>query len=104
MENIIDKLRNSDINELLNNWSNDEHKQLLELYLLISKQESKIFKLVYRYHGCDSWEDIFRDYDRRYLRDKVSGVKEALTLCKHYTKNTEEDESGEDSDNGSDNK
>ena len=40
MENIIDKLnqiKNTDT--ILNNWSSEEIKQLLNLYLIISKKE-----------------------------------------------------------------
>ena len=34
--------------------------------------------LINKYHGCDSWEDIFRDYDKNYLRDKADGVEIAI--------------------------
>jgi len=34
--------------------------------------------IVYDNHGCDTYEDIFRDYDRSLLKDKADGVKEAL--------------------------
>lgn len=71
MENIIQKVKD-------NKLEKEEVKQLLELYLLISKNEHHIFDLIYRYHDCDSWEDIFRDYNRNYLDDKISGVKVAL--------------------------
>jgi len=50
----------------------------LDIYLIISKKENHIFKLIYGYHGCDSWEDIFRDYDRQYLKDKATGVEIAI--------------------------
>ena len=45
MESIIEKLKapNSDCNK----WCLEDKKQLLELYLLISKKEHHIFKLIY---------------------------------------------------------
>ena len=73
MENIIQKLKKKDVN-----LEKEEIKQLLELYLLISKNEHHIFDLIYRFHDCDSWEDIFRDYNTNYLEDKVRGVEIAL--------------------------
>lgn len=80
MENLIEKLKmaNSD----WSNWSLEEKKQLLELYLLISKKEHHIFKLIYDNHDCDSWEDIFRDYSMNYLDDKLRGVRVALDNLK----------------------
>ena len=80
MENIIEKLdkMNDDNNIILDQWSLEEKKQLLEIYLIISKKESQIFDLIYRYHGCDSWEDIFRDYNKTDLDDKARGVKIAI--------------------------
>ncbi len=80
MESIIEKLKmaNSD----WSNWSLEEKKQLLELYLLISKKEHHIFKLIYDNHDCDSWEDIFRDYSMNYLDDKLRGVRVALDNLK----------------------
>ena len=53
-------------------------KQLLDIYLIISKKETHIFNLIYTYHECDSWEDIFRDYNRNYLEDKAIGVEIAI--------------------------
>ena len=51
---------------------------MLDLYLIISKKETHIFKLICNYHGCDSWEDIFRDYNIKYLEDKADGVEIAI--------------------------
>ena len=87
MENIIKKVKD-------NKLEKEEVKQLLELYLLISKNEHHIFDLIYRYHDCDSWEDIFRDYNRRYLDDKVSGVEIALENLNNNDNNS--DSSDED--------
>lgn len=79
MDNIIEKLKNLEYNEKIHNKFNlQEIQKLLELYLIISKQEESIFELIYHYHGCDSFEDIFRDYDSRYLEDKTVGVEIAL--------------------------
>ena len=78
MENIIDKLSKIEDNNSLNNWTLEEQKKLLDLYFIISKKETHIFNLIYKYHGCDSWEDIFRDYDSEYLEDKTIGVEIAI--------------------------
>lgn len=79
MENLIEKLDYiKDSKNAFNNWSLHEIKQLLDIYFIISKNETHIFKLIYNYHGCDSWEDIFRDYDSTYLEDKKIGVKIAI--------------------------
>jgi hypothetical protein len=77
MDKIIDKLKKVE-NDNLYNWSLEEKKQLLDIYFIISKKESHIFDLIYRYHGCDSWEDIFRDYNINYLNDKTLGVEIAI--------------------------
>jgi hypothetical protein len=60
----------------------DEIKQLLDIYFIISKKETQIFKLIYSYHGCDSWEDIFRDYKKKYFEDKADGVEIAIPEVK----------------------
>ncbi len=81
MENILNKLnqiKDEDSKTTWNNWSLEEIKKLLEIYYIISKKESHIFNLIYQYHGCDSWEDIFRDYDEQNLEDKSTGIKIAL--------------------------
>ncbi len=80
MENIInklDKIKDNDIN-VWNNWSLEEIKKLLDIYYIISKKETHIFELIYNNHGCDSYEDIFRDYDYKYFEDKTTGVKIAI--------------------------
>jgi hypothetical protein len=79
MEQIIEKLDKLEYGKKAwNNWSKEEIKLLLNMYWVISKKEASIFELIYQYHGCDSWEDIFRDYNEVYLDDKAVGVKEAL--------------------------
>lgn len=86
MENIINKLNQIDDYDydktIWEEWSLEEKKQLLHIYLIICKKETRIFDLIYRYHGCDSWEDIFRDYDENDMRynlsEKTTGVEVAL--------------------------
>jgi hypothetical protein len=78
MENLIKKLNELEDNNGFKSWTLDEIKQLLDIYFIISKKESHIFNLIYSHHGCDSWEDIFRDYDIKYLEDKAIGVDIAI--------------------------
>lgn len=79
MEKIIDKLfQIEDRDTMFNDWSLEEKKKLLEIYVVLCKKETHIFDLIYKYHGCDSWEDIFRDYDKTYLQDKTRGVEIAI--------------------------
>jgi hypothetical protein len=79
---IIEKLNKIEDDEddkyVLKKWTLEEQKKLLDIYYIISKKEEYIFKLIYEYHGCDSWEDIFRDYSKNYLVDKARGVKIAI--------------------------
>ncbi len=84
MENIIQKAKDSKLEK-------EEIKQLLELYLLISKNEHHIFDLIYRFHDCDSWEDIFRDYNKNYLEDKVRGIEIALENLNNQDKKDNSD-------------
>ena len=78
MENIIDKLTKIEDDNSWENWTLEEKKKLLDIYFKISQKETHIFDLIYNYHGCDSWEDIFRDYDTKYLEDKTIGVEIAI--------------------------
>ncbi len=81
MENLIEKLdKMKDNKNPFNDWSLDEIKQLLNSYFIISKKENHIFNLIYRFHGCDSWEDLFRDYNIKYLEDKADGVEIAINV------------------------
>ena len=84
MESLIEKLKKK---QNLNKWSLEEKHKLLELYHIISKREADIFRLIYNYHGCDSWEDIFRDFDEQYLEDKAVGVEIALDSIADKIKN-----------------
>ena len=78
MDRVVDKLKNLRESDEWKNWTTEEKKKLLDLYLIISKKEGQIFDLIYRCHRCDSWEDIFRDYSMDYLQEKENGVREAL--------------------------
>ena len=84
MENIIQKVKETKLEK-------EEIKQLLELYLLISKNEHHIFDLIYKFHDCDSWEDIFRDYNTNYLKDKVRGIEIALENLNNQDKKDDSD-------------
>ena len=75
MESIIDKLTKITDNNSWNNWTLEEKKKLFDIYFIISKTETHIFDLIYDYHGSDSWEDIFRDYDSRYFENKTTGIE-----------------------------
>ena len=75
----MDKLNKiEDTNPTFDNWSLEEKKKILDIYFIISKKETHIFDLIYNYHQCDSWEDIFRDYNIRYLKNKTTGVEIAI--------------------------
>lgn len=90
MENIIDKLAKiQEDNNYLENWTLKEKKKLLDIYFIISKKEAHIFDLIYKYHGCDSWEDIFRDYDIKYLENKTIGVEIAINEIAEEIKSVE---------------
>jgi len=88
MENIIDKLSKIEDNDSWKKWTLEEKKKLLDIYFLISKKETHIFSLIYNYHDCDSWEDIFRDYDSEYLEDKTIGVETAINKIVETIKST----------------
>ena len=88
MENIIDKLTKIEDNNSWENWTLEEKKKLLDIYFIICKKETHIFDLIYNYHGCDSWEDIFRDYDSMYLEDKTIGVEIAINEIVENIKST----------------
>lgn len=98
MIDIIEKLKKVRDANTLYDWSLEEQKELLELYYLFSKNEPHIFGLIYGYHGCDSYENIFRDYNLIDLEDKACGVKKALDKINSKINNSEnsiiEDENG----------
>lgn len=88
MKKILEKLQQISNNRDLawDDWTIQEIQQLLQIYSTISRKEKHIFDVIYRYHECDSWEDIFRDYDMTYLKDKAEGVEIALTEVKRIVK------------------
>lgn len=59
-------------------WSVHQKKKLLETYLIFAQKEAAIFDLIWSCHGCDSWEDIFRDYDATLIGEKARGVQIAI--------------------------
>ena len=98
---IIEKLNKLEENTdddkyVLTKWTLEEQKKLLDIYYTISKKEEYIFKLIYSYHGCDSWEDIFRDYSNVYLKDKAQGVKIAINEILENSDNENESDSNSD--------
>jgi hypothetical protein len=64
-------------NGIVNMTSQDKCK-LLKIYYILLNKEDEIFDLIYSYHGCDSYEDIFRDYDITISEEKAEGVMVAL--------------------------
>jgi len=87
-ETIIEKLNKITENKnAWKNWNLDEQLKLLNIYLMICKKETFIFDLIWQHHGCDSWEDIFRDYDESYLDDKISGIEVAIESINESIKN-----------------
>lgn len=79
MESVIEKLSKTEYSKKMwDNWSLEEIKTLLEIYHIFVKKECDIFDLIYHHHGCDTYEDIFRDYNERYVEDKEAGVQEAI--------------------------
>lgn len=79
MDNIMEKLSKlQSNNSSWSDWDLQEIKKLLEIYFVICKNEAAIFDLIYGYHGCDSWEDIFRDFNSDHFDDKASGVQVAI--------------------------
>jgi hypothetical protein len=80
MDIILEKLNKT--TNFWSEWTLNEKKELLEIYYILSKKERHIYDLIYSYHGCDSWEDIFRDYSRSFLIDKAEGVEIAIEAIK----------------------
>lgn len=76
-------------------WTREERYTMLKLYYLITKHEASLNDLVYKYIACDSWEDIFRNYDDQLLQDKARGVKIALN---HFDEHVDVNSNSEDED------
>ena len=110
--NVCESLENNDWENILT-WSKEKQLEMLKMYHIFSKNEEKIFALIYENHDDDAWEDIFRDYDQEYIEDKAIGVEIAVNNIQDrllseddssFDSSTEEhDESSDDSDSDSDN-
>lgn len=63
-----------------NDWTPEEKKNLLQIYLIFCKNENHIFNLVYNNCDCNSYNNIsiFRDYNTRFLEDKAEGIEIAI--------------------------
>jgi hypothetical protein len=56
-----------------NNLSYEQRLKILNNELIKVKNEIEISKLIYSYHDCDSYEDLFRDNIPR-LKEKYDGI------------------------------
>ena len=95
LQNTPEYIRNNDWEKdekIFDDWNLAEKKKLLEVYLMICKKESSIFRMIYHHHGCDTWEDIFRDFSYRYLKDKENGVKIAIDDINYQINSENENE------------
>ena len=61
--------------------SNEEKLDLLQKELEKVKHDIYISKLIYSYHDCDSYEDIFRD-NIPFLENKMDGILYAIKNLK----------------------
>lgn len=89
-ETVYIRSRYKNQNDFWSNWSLLEKKKVLDLYFILSKKEAYIFDLIYNYHGCDSWEHIFRDYNVNKLEEKTDGVEIALETINRIIEETKE--------------
>lgn len=71
-QTLLDKLQNQ------NDMTIAEKKEILKLYYIMIKNETLLCDLVYSFHGCDSWEDIFRDYNEYEIESKADGILIAI--------------------------
>ena len=80
MDKILDKLDKvtTSSDEEWDEWTLWEKISLLELYKLFCNKEANIFRLIYNNQGCDSFEDIFRDFNMVDVNDKILGVQLAI--------------------------
>ncbi len=79
---------------MIEDYTDLPHEKKLNLLneeLLKVKHEINISKLIYRYHECDSYEDIFRDNVPR-LEDKLNGI---LIAIKNLTSGSDTEEDSE---------
>ena len=48
------------------------------IQISICLKEANIFRMIYNNQGCDSFEDIFRDFNMVDVNDKILGVQLAI--------------------------
>lgn len=63
--------------------SYDEQLEVLNKELIRVKNEIGISELIYSNHGCDSYEDLFRD-NIPLLKQKCDGILYAIEGLKEY--------------------
>ena len=63
--------------------SYDQKLKILNNELIKVKNEIEISKLIYSYHECDSYEDLFRD-NIPLLEQKYEGILIAIENLKSY--------------------
>jgi hypothetical protein len=63
--------------EYIISTTDSEKLELLNKELIKVKHEIKISKLIYNYHDCDSYEDIFKD-NIPILENKMYGILYAI--------------------------
>ena len=66
----------------------EEKIELLKKELSKIEHEINISNLIYSFHECDSYEDIFRDNIPR-LEDKKSGIEVAIKNAINYNSDSE---------------
>lgn len=79
---ILENLKLDFYNKLVNIgdfYKNENEQELFTLRKFLFKVNNEIntSELVYSYHGCDSWEDIFRDNVPE-LEEKARGIQIAI--------------------------
>lgn len=73
------------------NWTEKEQLQVLELYYKITKNEARIFDLIWRNQDTQTWEHLFLHYSEDQLQFKNYGVERAIeNFCIDMETNTEE--------------
>lgn len=59
---------------ILDELTDEETKQILQNELIKTKNEIAISELIYKYHECDSYEDLFRDNIPE-LKTRCNGIQ-----------------------------
>ena len=78
--------------EYIMSTTDSEKLELLNKELMKVKHEIKISKLIYNYHECDSYEDLFRD-NLPMLKNKMDGILYAIRTL--VNKSDEEDDNND---------